>query len=187
MNTHNKSSSIYSKKFFKSSQIQNILENNDLVIFLNYGGFDSQESLLFKKFIKKYNLKLVNVKNKPLINLLSETKYSSISPVFQGNSCIIYQDKGLCKNNQSNSLVNLITEKEFNKVFFSNDKIIPMGFLLYNTNFLTPALFQSLLNRSYDISGFTTLSILQNSSRNILNNAFQKPLYNLIHKIDFIK
>ena len=88
-----KNKSIQSKKFFKSLEIKNILENNNFVVFLNHVGLTLKILLCLKNYLNKYNLIFANVKNKPLVNLLLKTKYEPISPVFQGNCGIIYQAK----------------------------------------------------------------------------------------------
>ena len=76
---------IQSKKFFKSFQIKDILENSNFIVFLNHVGVNSEDSFNLKKlFSKEYNLTFTNVKNKPLINSLLKTKYKKILPVFQG-------------------------------------------------------------------------------------------------------
>ena len=56
---------IQSKKFFKTFQIKDILENSNFVVFLNNVGVNSEDSFNLKKLLsKEHNLTFTNVKNK---------------------------------------------------------------------------------------------------------------------------
>lgn len=173
--------SIQSKKFFKSLEIKNILENNNFVVFLNHVGSNTEDLLMFKKhLLNKYNLIFANVKNKPLVNLLLETKYESISPVFQGNCGIIFQAKDSLSGLEESTIESLITNKEFKNLLFENNHIIPMGFLIYKNTFVTPELFKSLSSRGNDIRGITTASLLTTSSRNLIDRHLLRPSHSIM-------
>lgn len=173
--------SIQSKKIFKSLEIKNILENNNFVVFLNHVGSNTEDLLMFKKhLLNKYNLIFANVKNKPLVNLLLETKYESISPVFQGNCGIIFQAKDSLSGLEESTIESLITNKEFKNLLFENNHIVPMGFLIYKNTFVTPELFKSLSSRGNDIRGITTASLLTTSSRNLIDRHLLRPSHSIM-------
>ena len=173
--------SIQSKKLFKSLEIKSILENNNFVVFLNHVGSNTEDFLMFKKhLLNKYNLIFANVKNKPLVNLLSETKYDPISPVFQGNCGIIFQAKDSLSGSDESTIESLITNKEFKNLLFENNHIVPMGFLIYKNTFVTPELFKSLSSRGNDIRGITTASLLTTSSRSLIDRHLLRPSYSIM-------
>lgn len=173
--------SIQSKKLFKSLEIKSILENNNFVVFLNHVGSNTEDLLMFKKhLLNEYNLIFVNVKNKPLVNLLSETKYEPISPVFQGNCGIIFQAKGSLSGSDESTIESLITNKEFKNLLFENNHIVPMGFLIYKSTFVTPELFKSLSSRGNDIRGITTASLLTTSSRSLIDRHLLRPSHSIM-------
>jgi len=173
--------SIQSKKFFKSLEIKNVLKNSNFVVFLNHVGFNVKDSLAFKKLLlNKYNLIFANVKNKPLVTLLSKTKHNSISSVFQGNSGIIYQNKNSLIGFEDSTIEDLFSNEEFKKLLFENSDIVPMGFLIYKNTFVTPELFKSLSIRRNDISGRTTTSLLANPSRSLVNNCLLRSSYDIM-------
>ena len=124
---------IQSKKFFKTFQIKDILENSNFVVFLNNVGVNSEDSFNLKKLLsKEHNLTFTNVKNKPLINSLLKTKYKTILQVFQGNISIIHQSNDTLENSHSNSTTeNFISDKGLQKLLFESDTLIPVGFLLH--------------------------------------------------------
>jgi hypothetical protein len=176
--------SIQSKKFFKSSKIKNILKNNNFVVFLNHVGSNVKDSLAFKShLLNKYNLVFANVKNKPLVTLLSKTKYEPILPVFQGNSSIIFQDMNSLTGFENKTVEELILNKEFKKLLFENSDIVPMGFLINKNTFVTPELFKSLSCRGNDIRGITTASLLTTSSRNLIDSQLLGSSYNILRAL----
>ena len=173
--------SIQSKKLFKSLEIKSILKNNNFVVFLNHVGSNTEDLLMFKKhLLNKYNLIFANVKNKPLINLLSETKYDPISPVFQGNCGIIFQAKDSLSGSDESTIESLIINKEFKNLLFENNHIVPMGFLIYKNMLVTPELFKSLSSRGNDIRGITTASLLITSSRSLIDRHLLRPSHSIM-------
>ena len=177
---------IQSKKFFKTFQIKDILENSNFVVFLNNVGVNSEDSFNLKKLLsKEHNLTFTNVKNRPLINSLLKTKYKTILQVFQGNISIIHQSNDTLENSHSNSTTeNFISDKGLQKLLFESDTLIPVGFLLHKEIFLTPELFKSLSNRCNDIRGITTIQLLNNPSTNLVNNYLSRSSHDILNVLN---
>ena len=174
---------IISKKSFDSLKLKNVLNNSDFVIFLNHRGLNMQESISVKKSLSTHGLKLINYKNKPLINALKGTKFENISLAFQGNSSLIYLDKG----QESGVIIkNLMLNNDFNKFLFENDKVLAIGFLLDNT-FLTPCLFKSLVSSLKNSSGSVTINILAKILHNVSNTYINRQAFSILHKINYLK
>jgi len=165
---------IISRKKVNPLAIKQIFDESQFVITATHSGFTISDFNTFRDSLSKLGLKVKQVKNKPLIKFLEETKYNSFTSLFQGNTILLYSyDKNINYN-------------QVYKTLCKNKNILMTGMLIDGV-FLSTTMMKSLLvkNPLDNMSEF--YSLLKYSTNRLVNQGLMGKIPSLLFSLDHIK
>lgn len=134
---------------FKKNHLENILTNNQFILFYFYDYFSNENLLKFQEIIRKNNLRFYRI-NK---NFLKNTSFKNLNTFAKNNTLIIFHAEN----------------SEFSKDYFSqfqNIKNIHLAGIFLKKNFLRPFELKQLLNLNAKLLQKQLLITL---SKNLIN------------------